>query len=93
MGSINIRVDNDVKNQVKAICGELGLDITTATNMFYRQLIREKALPFTPKIADPFFTVTNQNRLAKAIEAYEVGKSNLKAVSFEELVAMEEEEK
>ena len=90
MGSINIRVDDHIKEQAKAICAELGMDITTYTNLCYRQLIRERALPFTPRLTDPFYSVTNQSRLNKAIEAYEKGSSGTKAVSLDELTAMEE---
>ena len=90
MGSINIRVDDHIKEQAKAICAELGMDITTYTNLCYRQLIRERALPFIPRLTDPFYSVTNQSRLNKAIEAYEKGSSDTKAVSLDELTAMEE---
>ena len=90
MGSINIRVDDHIKEQVKAICAELGMDVTTYTNMCYRQLIRERALPFTPRLSDPFYSAANQSRLNKAIEAYENGSSGAKSVSFDQLKAMEE---
>jgi DNA-damage-inducible protein J len=44
--NINIRVDNDVKNKAQNIFSDLGMDMTTAVNIFLRQAIRKNGIPF-----------------------------------------------
>ncbi len=44
--SMNIRTDSDVKKQAEMILAEFGLNMTTAINMFLRQVIREQGIPF-----------------------------------------------
>ena len=44
--NINIRVDGNVKNQAQDLFASMGLDMTTAINIFLRQSIQKKAIPF-----------------------------------------------
>ena len=44
--NINIRVDRDVKNKAQEIFFDLGLDMTSAVNIFLRQVIRKNGIPF-----------------------------------------------
>ena len=44
--NINIRVDSDVKAKAQDVFSALGLDMTTAINIFLRQSIRKKGIPF-----------------------------------------------
>ena len=44
--NINIRVDSDIKTQAQDILASLGLDMTTAINIFLRQAIRQHGIPF-----------------------------------------------
>lgn len=44
--NMNIKVDADVRDQAKALFGQMGLDMTTAVNMFLLASIREKGIPF-----------------------------------------------
>ncbi len=43
---MNIKIDKEIKNQAEEIFGELGLDMKTAINMFLKDTIRERGLPF-----------------------------------------------
>jgi len=45
--NINIRIDNSIKTQAQEIFASLGLDMTTAINIFLRQSIRQHGLPFS----------------------------------------------
>ena len=49
MTTINVRVDENVKKQAGELFEELGLDMSTAMNMFLRQSIRHGGLPFEVK--------------------------------------------
>ena len=51
--TMNIRVDSEVKNSAKKILSEIGLDLSTAVNIFLRQTIRENGIPFDLKLDIP----------------------------------------
>ena len=51
--NLNIRTDKDIKDQAEAIFNELGLNMTTAVNMFLRTAIREHGIPFELKLDVP----------------------------------------
>ena len=44
--NINIRVDSDIKAKAQDVFSALGLDMTTAINIFLRQAIRKSGIPF-----------------------------------------------
>ena len=44
--NVNIKVDTEVRDEAKQIFAQMGLDMTTAVNLFLIAAIREKALPF-----------------------------------------------
>ena len=44
--NINIRVDGEVKNKAQDVFAALGLDMTSAINIFLRQVIRKNGIPF-----------------------------------------------
>jgi len=50
---LNIRTDKNVKEQADKIFAELGLNMTTAINMFLRTTIREHGIPFALKLDVP----------------------------------------
>jgi len=44
--NINIRVDSDIKSKAQDVFMGLGLDMTSAINVFLRQAIRKNGIPF-----------------------------------------------
>jgi addiction module RelB/DinJ family antitoxin len=44
--NINIRMDKALKEQAESLLSELGMNMTTAFNIFLRQAVRERAIPF-----------------------------------------------
>lgn len=46
--NVNIRIDTNVKDMAVQLLDRMGLDQTTAIDMFYRQIIAERRLPFQP---------------------------------------------
>ena len=50
---MNIRTDKDIKDQAEEIFNELGLNMTTAINIFLRTAIREHGIPFELKLDVP----------------------------------------
>lgn len=47
--NLNIRIDKSVKENSEQVFEELGLNMTTAINMFLRQVIRVNGIPFEIK--------------------------------------------
>ena len=48
MSSVNVtfRVDEELKKQADLLFSELGMNLSTAFNIFLRQSVREQQLPF-----------------------------------------------
>ena len=46
-----IRIDEDVKRKAKPILEELGLNISSATNVFLKAVVRCNGLPFDLRLA------------------------------------------
>lgn len=51
--NINVRVDSEVKQKAEAIFNELGLNMSTAMNMFLRYSIRYGGIPFDLRLDLP----------------------------------------
>lgn len=51
--NLNIRTDKAIKDQAEKIFNELGLNVTTAVNIFLRTVIREQGIPFELKLDVP----------------------------------------
>ena len=62
--NISIRMDSSLKTQADALFSELGMNITTAFNIFVRQALREGGIPFSITLNQP-----NAETLAALTEA------------------------
>lgn len=51
--NFSVRMDSDIKKQCESLFGELGMNLTTAINVFLRQSLREGGLPFEVKLDKP----------------------------------------
>lgn len=51
--SMNIRMDSEVKKQAEELFSKLGINMTTAINIFLKQSIREHGIPFELKLNVP----------------------------------------
>lgn len=52
-GNMTIRMEPELKAQAAALFKSLGMDLSTATGIFYRQALRCHGLPFDVKIDEP----------------------------------------
>jgi DNA-damage-inducible protein J len=90
MGNVNIRVDDALKKDAERIFAELGLSMSTATNVFYRQVVRYGGIPFDLRI-DPFYSIENQAHLQKVIRNYEAGESKPVIKTLQDLEKLADE--
>ena len=51
--SMTIRMNKDIKKQAQQIFSDLGMDMTTAINVFLRQAIRHHGFPFDVTLDAP----------------------------------------
>ena len=47
---VNVRVDENIKKDIEVLFESLGMNISTAVNMFFRQCLIEQGLPYQPKV-------------------------------------------
>jgi DNA-damage-inducible protein J len=70
--NVTIRLDRDVKEDAERLFGDFGMNLSTAFNVFARQALRQGKIPF--EIFDPFYSESNQRRLARSIADAEAGR-------------------
>lgn len=51
--NMTLRIDHDIKVQATKLFKSLGLDMSTATGIFYRQALQHHGLPFDVRIKEP----------------------------------------
>ena len=49
--TISLRIDSDLKNDVEKILKSLGIPMTTAITMYFKQIKMKNGIPFTPVIS------------------------------------------
>lgn len=71
MGITNfiVRMDSDIKKQCEALYGELGINLTTAINVFLRQSLRAGGFPFDVRIEQP-----NKETIAAMLESGQISR-------------------
>ena len=47
--TINVKIDANVKEAAAGLLARMGIDQTTAIDMFYRKIIAARTLPFQPE--------------------------------------------
>lgn len=72
MTVLQIRIDEELKNQASAVFTELGIDISTAIRMFLKKSVMVGGIPFETKLnestlnsilaVDKMRTISEQNR-------------------------------
>jgi len=72
MVSLQIRVDEELRDQAQQIASDLGMDLTTAVRIFLKQLVTHKGLPFRPEL-DPFYSPGNQRALKASLDSLKAG--------------------
>lgn len=67
--NISIRMDANLKAQADALFAELGMNLSTAFNIFVRQSLREGRIPFDISLNQP-----NAETIAAMLEAEKIAK-------------------
>ena len=67
--NVSIRMDTELKAQADELFAELGMNLSTAFNIFVRQSLREGGIPFEIRTARP-----NKETIAAMLEAENIAK-------------------
>ena len=67
--NFSVRMDSDIKKQCEAMYGELGINLTTAINVFLRQLLRVGGFSFDVRMEKP-----NKETIAAMLEAERIAR-------------------
>ena len=84
--NLTIRIDEEIKRDAELLFNRIGLNISSAINVFFRQAIREQSIPFELKPYDDNYT-SNMAKLKRSIEQSERGE--VITFTMAELEAME----
>ena len=67
--NISISIDADLKAQADTLFAELGMNLSTAFNIFVRQSLREGRIPFDISLSQP-----NKETVSAMLEAERIAK-------------------
>ena len=62
--NFSVRMDSDIKKECESLYSELGINLTTAINVFLRQSLRAGGFPFDVRLNNP-----NKETIAAMLEA------------------------
>ena len=48
--NINVRVDSELKAQAESVLAQLGIPVSSAINIFLKQVVMQRGLPFEVKL-------------------------------------------
>ena len=68
--TFSIRIDPEMKRQFDSFCADVGMNSSTALNMFVRVVVRDKKLPFEVSSLPP----TEQDLLERSAD-FEAGRN------------------
>lgn len=76
--TLTARVDEKDKASFDAFCSNVGLNVSTAVNLFVKAVLRENRIPFEiTQVSDPFFSETNMAYIKKSVQELREGKGTV----------------
>ncbi|KFJ00922.1 type II toxin-antitoxin system RelB/DinJ family antitoxin [Bifidobacterium stellenboschense] len=73
---VNVRLDESTKKGMAEVCGELGISMSAAFNIFAKTVVRERRIPFEVT-ADPFYSAENMARVRRAAAKLDAGQGTV----------------
>lgn len=76
--TLTARIDEHDKAAFDSFCRTVGLNTSTAINLFVKAVLRERRIPFEIGMpADPFYSDENQAYMMKSIQELRDGKGQV----------------
>jgi len=79
--NLTIRIDEDIKREAESLFNRIGMNMSVAINMFFRQALREQAIPFVLKPYDDYYTGERLNRILHSAVQAERGEIVTKSLT------------
>lgn len=78
MAQISLRIDDAIKYDAERTLSDIGMNLSTAINIFLRKVVRENRIPFELTASpDPFYSPENMSELERRINSVRSGESKL----------------
>ena len=92
MGVLQVRVDDDLKNQAIAVYEELGIDLSTAVRMFLKKSVAVRGVLFETTIDEPSLEM---GKIVKGLQKHseENGNSEMTLDEINEIIRLAREER
>ena len=75
LATLTARVDEKDKASFDTFCSNVGLNTSTAINLFVKAVLRENRIPFEiAQTTDPFFSEANMAYVKKSVQELRAGK-------------------
>ena len=75
MANVQIKIDDQLKQDAQMVAANMGLDLASAVRMFLKQMVRDNGMPFRPSV-DPFYSPQNMAHLRQSIKDFNDGQKN-----------------
>jgi DNA-damage-inducible protein J len=85
--NLTIRIDENIKQEADILFNRIGLNMSSAINVFFRQAIREQAIPFELRPYDDYYSGARMERIAHSMAQAERGETVTRSMA--ELEVME----
>ena len=92
MPLLQVRVDQNLKDEASDICAEFGLSLSTAIRMFLKHIVAEGEIPFGLKLDDLSFRAIKATREMRRI-SMENGNCNMTLEEINEEIAAARKER
>ena len=68
MTTISLRVDNDLKSKIEALCESIGMNVSTFFTIYAKKAVKEQAIPFALSSNDDlFYSESNMKALKNSL--------------------------
>lgn len=78
LATLTAKVDEKDKANFDTFCSNVGLNSSTAINLFVKAVLRENRIPFEiTQTPDPFFSEANISYVKKSVQELKSGKGSI----------------
>ena len=74
--NLTIRIDEELKHEAEALFSKIGLNMSSAINVFFRQAVGSQSIPFDLKVYDDGYHTRVKSRLENFRALQEEAESN-----------------
>ena len=82
--NVTVRIDEETKREFDAFCENVGMNITTAFNLFIRATLRSRVLPFPITDIEPLIK-TREAAMSRGIKALKDAQEQAKAQGLSDI--------